>query len=453
MPSGQIAKRSACDRCRDLKLRCTREQTADEHVPCDRCTRFDALCITGSGRRLGRPSVENNDTRPIRRNSSNHQHRNDRNSWQRLNHRPLTTNNTLGPPRPDNPKNDNLYRLADSDFFSDPNLDPMLYESDFLGGSSSATPANNANGNGQLPMTLGIDTSDLPDLDVDSPCDMTALSSSTMPALANPNKRPASRNDSGIVLNQSAEADSSSLAGVISDTSRQLFELRSKAQHHSLETMLDQRSVSSDINAVSRQLSDLRNRASESSIDSIMTSAGIAHDFARFNDPIKTGPLESMLSTSMRFILVLQMLAPAEYDTGSTSRPRTSSNSTALDTMLMLLSIYVRLGQSFEHVLNGVVQNRNFISSGSQPSSPASTYNQQYSAQLMMVVRALGHQLSTVERLMGIPARVRLWGPKDDYPGILNQDQSFLTKAAISQAQETFYSLRRTMHDIEISCT
>ncbi|KAJ6132559.1 hypothetical protein N7471_007774 [Penicillium samsonianum] len=46
------AKRYACDRCRDLKLRCPRNY---EDAPCDRCLRADARCVTSSGRPLGRP--------------------------------------------------------------------------------------------------------------------------------------------------------------------------------------------------------------------------------------------------------------------------------------------------------------------------------------------------------------------------------------------------------------
>ncbi|RHZ44285.1 Zn(II)2Cys6 transcription factor domain-containing protein [Aspergillus thermomutatus] len=46
-----IAKRFACYRCRDLKLRCPRNF---EDEPCERCLRVDAHCVTSSGRPLGR---------------------------------------------------------------------------------------------------------------------------------------------------------------------------------------------------------------------------------------------------------------------------------------------------------------------------------------------------------------------------------------------------------------
>lgn len=47
-------KRSACERCRRQKLRCSR-QDSDE-TRCSRCARLDFNCIAGQQRRIGRPS-------------------------------------------------------------------------------------------------------------------------------------------------------------------------------------------------------------------------------------------------------------------------------------------------------------------------------------------------------------------------------------------------------------
>ncbi|PGH08918.1 hypothetical protein GX51_00975 [Blastomyces parvus] len=49
-----VAKRSACDRCREHKLRCLRSQNLD-NGPCVRCVRANASCVTGAPRPLGRP--------------------------------------------------------------------------------------------------------------------------------------------------------------------------------------------------------------------------------------------------------------------------------------------------------------------------------------------------------------------------------------------------------------
>ncbi|KAI1376086.1 hypothetical protein F4677DRAFT_95419 [Hypoxylon crocopeplum] len=58
--SQPLAKRSACDRCRDQKLRCPRtEEQCSE--PCARCQRAGAICVTSNPRPLGRPRTTTND--------------------------------------------------------------------------------------------------------------------------------------------------------------------------------------------------------------------------------------------------------------------------------------------------------------------------------------------------------------------------------------------------------
>ncbi|OAX80658.1 hypothetical protein ACJ72_05002 [Emergomyces africanus] len=56
-----IAKRTACDRCREHKLRCLRSQ-GQSNGPCHRCARAGASCIVGAPRPLGRPPICPNDT-------------------------------------------------------------------------------------------------------------------------------------------------------------------------------------------------------------------------------------------------------------------------------------------------------------------------------------------------------------------------------------------------------
>ena len=50
------SRRSACDRCRDQKLRCLKDYLYDKTVPCRRCLRLGVACITGPSLRPGRPS-------------------------------------------------------------------------------------------------------------------------------------------------------------------------------------------------------------------------------------------------------------------------------------------------------------------------------------------------------------------------------------------------------------
>ncbi|KPM45220.1 hypothetical protein AK830_g1352 [Neonectria ditissima] len=56
-----LAKRSACDRCREHKLRCLRLQGQGDG-PCVRCSRAGASCVTGAPRPLGRSRINSNDS-------------------------------------------------------------------------------------------------------------------------------------------------------------------------------------------------------------------------------------------------------------------------------------------------------------------------------------------------------------------------------------------------------
>ncbi|KAL3291277.1 C6 zinc finger domain-containing protein [Colletotrichum asianum] len=47
-------KRSACERCRRQKLRCSRQDT-EEEARCSRCARLGFPCVAGQRRRIGRP--------------------------------------------------------------------------------------------------------------------------------------------------------------------------------------------------------------------------------------------------------------------------------------------------------------------------------------------------------------------------------------------------------------
>lgn len=51
--SVHLAKRSACDRCREHKVRCPRGSQSSE--PCTRCLRARASCVTSTARPFGRP--------------------------------------------------------------------------------------------------------------------------------------------------------------------------------------------------------------------------------------------------------------------------------------------------------------------------------------------------------------------------------------------------------------
>lgn len=48
--------RAACERCRELKNRCTR--TGDHDSRCDRCERLDIDCVYATNARMGRPRCQ-----------------------------------------------------------------------------------------------------------------------------------------------------------------------------------------------------------------------------------------------------------------------------------------------------------------------------------------------------------------------------------------------------------
>ncbi|OAA61080.1 Zn(2)-C6 fungal-type DNA-binding domain protein [Niveomyces insectorum RCEF 264] len=51
----KVAKRSACDRCREKRVRCPRTEQSTSTEPCPRCVRAGVACVTGSPGLLGRP--------------------------------------------------------------------------------------------------------------------------------------------------------------------------------------------------------------------------------------------------------------------------------------------------------------------------------------------------------------------------------------------------------------
>lgn len=55
--SSMSHQRSACDRCRDQKLRCLRSDQSKNSEPCARCLKVGVQCVISSSRPLGRPRI------------------------------------------------------------------------------------------------------------------------------------------------------------------------------------------------------------------------------------------------------------------------------------------------------------------------------------------------------------------------------------------------------------
>ncbi|KAI9150470.1 Fusaric acid cluster transcription factor FUB10 [Paramyrothecium foliicola] len=429
MNSSPVAKRSACNRCREQKLRCSRSQTG-ENGPCDRCLRFGVYCVTGRGRPLGRPPLHGNDAGLDRSQSLAHRDRNDQSRWRRSHKRQDTSISLPSPPVSRSSASGITDSTTDKQqpFMPDTQLmeklglqDMQLYDPDFPGAepSDSGTLFRD-----QTHLHFGQEAGELPELDFGNLDDMDSMEELTRTMDPSPNATALgteSRNQSKFSranVDSSTDFDSStSLAGVIG--------------------------------SISRQLADLKSRAWTSSPDSAGLLEGFASELSDFSGSMRLAPLENMLTITMRLVLVLQMLAPVERQGPDTTRSSASCPPTSLSTTLLLLSIYVQLGQLFDRTLKCFMRSREGTPAGSQSPSPSPTQISPGDHRMLMLVRAIEHQLHAVERLMGVSARYRIWGPRDTYPGILRQDESVLTAAAIEEAQETFYSLKQTIESTQ----
>lgn len=58
-PANEAKLRSACDRCHDMKNRCTRSGGIESR--CDRCERLDADCVYSKKSQVGRPRTRKQD--------------------------------------------------------------------------------------------------------------------------------------------------------------------------------------------------------------------------------------------------------------------------------------------------------------------------------------------------------------------------------------------------------
>lgn len=62
MTNGERKLRAACDRCHELKNRCTR--TGGSESRCDRCERLDIDCVYNTSARIGRPRASRTVSEP-----------------------------------------------------------------------------------------------------------------------------------------------------------------------------------------------------------------------------------------------------------------------------------------------------------------------------------------------------------------------------------------------------
>lgn len=421
--NSQAARRYACDRCREQKLRCPRNQPGDS--TCDRCLRVGAFCVTSSGRPLGRPPLHTNDANRghVDSNQSSSQARRGREPWRR---------------------GRSISRI------SNPLPSPQSYSASTASGSDSSGTSTYAPPQFEVMRNMRLNESDFPN-DASSSADFSLGSATSQPQFCL-DSISVPELDFGN-LGDMAEPQNTGLDNVMGDADDNDSGLS--------ESSTPKTPVSGDstpfligvIGSISHQLAELKNQSWEFWDPYQMRVAlfdGHDPDFTCSG----LNSWEHTLSVTMRFVLVLQTMVPAHF---STAPPPYSPPT--LSMTLMLLSTYIQLGQLFDTILTRIsnclpeVHGHSELFSSAVPGATRRAFPAQpASLHVMMMMQVIEHQLQSVECLMGLPAECRLWSRKDACAGMLEHDEcSVLTQAVMGQAQETFGSLKRSIDRIRIS--
>ncbi|KAI9927013.1 hypothetical protein ASPWEDRAFT_177469 [Aspergillus wentii DTO 134E9] len=401
--NSQAAKRYACDRCREQKLRCTRTQPGDN--TCDRCLRIGAFCVMSSGRPLGRPPLHTHAAQ-VDRNQS-----------------PYPAQ------RPRKPVRRGIGSLA-----ATPNTNPLPSPPSYSDPASAST-ASGSDGSGitaLFPPPAHFD--EMLNMHLDESDFINDASSSAGYGLDTAQNQPFGADSAVPDIDFGNMSDTREAKRHLEGNSARLNETSAS---HSINT--DSLSfLVSVISSISRQLVDLKNRPWES-WDPCQMRLSLFHS----HEPVGLEPWENSLYVTMRFALVLQTMVPAQFT--AAPPPYDPPN---LSVTLMLLSTYIQLGELFDTILTRI---STWIQETQTRRSPPA-HPHPASMQVTMMIQVLEHQLHSLERLMGLPSKCRLWSRKDAYAGILDQEESsVLTQAVMAQAQETFLSLKRTIEVIQIS--
>jgi hypothetical protein len=405
-------KRFACDRCREQKLRCPRSQNKDG--PCDRCVRLRALCITSKGRPLGRPRLDSTDQSARKSSGGISSHGEQRRRYSTV--RRLSVSSTSNPPPSPSPRTFPSSSASTSEittnlFATDSNCDSIF--NDFLTSNSAAT---NLDFSSSQPWVC---PDFVPDLDYGSVQGDAAKSIDQGPLSAN---------------------DNTNISG--SET-RESWTRRTAVDRDPMPTLVGV------MRGIARQLSELKN---EMWNPNLMLATLFDGKDIEFGTTMQPNPLEDSMCMSMKFVLVLQMVASVNC------AERGPDCSPTLSLKLMLITTYLQLGQLFEAILNRISTCLVEIPENAFPSPTTSTDNQRRplvhpdALHVMMMVQCFEDQLSSAESIMGFPTRFRIWSQQEKPNTVLGDDTSFpLAETVMGQAQDTFQSLKRTIKTLR-SC-
>lgn len=443
--NSQAAKRYACDRCREQKLKCSRSQPIDNSA-CERCLRLGATCATGSGRPLGRPPMEAYSsssggsarvaTHGGRRGSTAHRTARIRTTaapeaWIRgttagdVGHTSTTdsTTTTKQPQAPLPPilspaqtQSDNQSSGAETSqyFHSAPQAATGVVNT---GQRATSVPSpSNELEDPTAPGWYeynGVKDVDFEDLDVDF--DFRAIQDMNEPLDAHHSPQPPT-SDAGDDFGRgqrsmSANGDSAVfIIGMLASLAPQLAELRNQPW-------------------------DLWNPHNH-----VMRTAF-------FHGPDLMGDQDldlwnKTISVITRFAMVMQMMSTAP--------------STTLPTTLVLLSSYIQLAELISIILERIYCCLN-EGQGSKTGLPnvamAHHVTRSTNVQILtMMMQNLGGQLQAVERLMGLPDDCRFWDQGNAETGLLPQDKfSELVQAIMGEARGTFQSVKHNRERIQTS--
>ncbi|KAK1480382.1 hypothetical protein CTAM01_14429 [Colletotrichum tamarilloi] len=408
--NNQTAKRYACDRCREQKLKCPRSQP--DGGTCERCLRLGAMCVTSIGRPLGRPPIHANHRGQVEDSRSPYGARNGRSSTHRgvrvtMGTDPATTTQSQ-PPDP-----------GPSQFFT----------------------SNRVLDHVDTTSTMWLDASNFP----------TAMSTSDEPTI------PSSRAHSHVFSDLSVpDLDFGDLNDMAEHLNRDLHEPMTDVEDKlSGQSGIATPSTSNAgdtgahvvglLGSLSHQLAELKDQPWESWNPHLTKDA-----FQHGKDTESPGGWDlsiwnRVLNVTMRFATVLESVTPVPPP--------------ALSLTLMLLSTYVQLGELFEIVFNRMSRClREGSGSGTSAASAAQLLAQPTSIQLMMMTQVFEYQMHTVERLMGLPAEFRIWdqrdGTNEGEAGILSRlESSEIVRGVMRQTRETFQTIRQASKRIRGSNT
>jgi hypothetical protein len=408
----QAAKRYACDRCREQKLRCSRPQ--HDGSTCDRCLRVRVLCVTSNGRPLGRPPLHGASRAHANSNQASSPRRRSCERWRPRSRISMTMNQHISPnaresilsepatmaPHGTAPSNDMGGFQEESDYLNDAS-NPAVF-------TDASTPQHEF---------------------WNDPAHMGNMDFGTVDDMAEPICE-VSGSSTGIVDDSEQQLDNPSLNG-------NLLAFPASAMR-----------------CISRQLAELKCQAVESWAPRLIQSALFdEHSHWTCSSPTGFNSWDNTIQITMRFVLVLHTMVPAQFSNGlqAMSLP-------TLSTTLIILSTYIQLGELFDTFLTRIrICLEQDFSRPELPSLDASASEGKQSIpqlakyRILIMIQVLEHQLHSVECALGIPSNCRFWSRKA-YAGIFDQEKiSMLTHGVMIQAQEIFRSIKQTIERIQTS--